>query len=703
MNQLIHKIHIRFTENKWAPLLLALLMLLVAGASFRLEIKTEITDLLEGDSPEVLFYKENLRIFPKSNNLVAVITKKDNSIWNPQEAKDLDQWIEEIKSSSSRIEGVVSPFSIRKVKFEADQRRLTFPRLLNMKTNSNLKEWHELLSSYWGPFLFGKDQRSILVDFELSPTTTSLEIENIISKESERFQVLWTGQGVFKELAERGLAKMNMLNILGLVILMLILFVFFSNVKACLFALICVALGILPVFGMMAIFGLPMDLLTSNLFLLLLVATIEDVFLILYFSSTQNLTLTQSLQKLLVPCLFTSLTTAVGFGSLIISEVPSVRRFAVLSGLGAINEWIIVFFVAPKLIKGFRDLRLKMPWRPFSLFHRFEAKWLIPVSIIPILLFPFVIGNLGFNASPFDIFGANHPVMLARKSIKASRKWENSVELVFKSDLSLDEETSILRNVQKLSNVGWIEQPVLLLDEPETKFIPPEIKDLIVSQFKFSGLARKYFSSDNQRGFLYLQETDLNSVAQTKKQIDEICGSKCRLTGELVAFGEYSRLLVKTLAQSFFFSLLLVFLILGFLNWKLKVGKVIQILLSVVWGPSLVILIFYFSQTSITLVNCVLLSTIVGLSGDNAIQFMFNKKEGSLSASVDEVGPATLYLALLLVSICVPFLLSPFGNVQTTGILLMLSVLAISCGDYFILKLLLEFKNLKNWQSQRKK
>ena len=67
----------------------------------------------------------------------------------------------------------------------------------------------------------------------------------------------------------------------------------------------------------------------------------------------KNKTLSSVVKELFVPCLFTSLTTAVGFLSLTVSRIPPVRELGIVVGAGVFFAFIVTFTLLPALIKQF--------------------------------------------------------------------------------------------------------------------------------------------------------------------------------------------------------------------------------------------------------------------------------------------------------------------------------------------------------------
>jgi len=60
--------------------------------------------------------------------------------------------------------------------------------------------------------------------------------------------------------------------------------------------------------------------------------------------------LSHVLQEVFIPCLLTTLTTAIGFISLYISDIPPIREFALMASAGMIFEFLFSFIFLPPLI-----------------------------------------------------------------------------------------------------------------------------------------------------------------------------------------------------------------------------------------------------------------------------------------------------------------------------------------------------------------
>ena len=115
-----------------------------------------------------------------------------------------------------------------------------------------------------------------------------------------------------------------------------------------------------------------------------------------------------------------------------------------------------------------------------------------------------------------------------------------------------------------------------------------------------------------------------------------------------------------------------------------------KILLSAFWGPAAVMVILALSGMQIYFVTCIFASILVGLAGDNAIQYIMNSEGENLSEKTQGLSSASILVTLLMMILPASFMLSYFNPMRTLGLLFALGTACSLFGDYWILKGLLE-------------
>ncbi len=113
------------------------------------------------------------------------------------------------------------------------------------------------------------------------------------------------------------------------------------SLRGVLLPLLCVAASGLGTFGVMAATGTRINLVTSMLPTLIMVISVSDVIhLLVQHQEARRAGLDGddavrwALRRAALPCTLTSLTTAVGFGSLVLADVPQVREFGIFAAVG---------------------------------------------------------------------------------------------------------------------------------------------------------------------------------------------------------------------------------------------------------------------------------------------------------------------------------------------------------------------------------
>ncbi|MCO5170564.1 MAG: MMPL family transporter [Planctomycetes bacterium] len=126
-------------------------------------------------------------------------------------------------------------------------------------------------------------------------------------------------------------------------------------------ALVLLVLGasVTITLGAMGHAGVRIDTMTSLVPVLLLVIGVADALHLLVEQRAQAALLgpgatgaasmQAALRHVLVPCLLTSVTTAVGFGSLVLSPIPPIRAFGVAAALAALTAFAVTVVLVPAL------------------------------------------------------------------------------------------------------------------------------------------------------------------------------------------------------------------------------------------------------------------------------------------------------------------------------------------------------------------
>ncbi|MFH2048969.1 MAG: MMPL family transporter, partial [bacterium] len=141
---------------------------------------------------------------------------------------------------------------------------------------------------------------------------------------------------------------------LSMLISAIFLWIIFRNLSSILFPLLTVFIALVWVLGLKGYVGSPITPVSTTLFALItIIGLANSVHLISQFRLEINTlqdkkaAIIASLTKAGAPCFFTSLTTAIGFGSLITSPIPGINNLGIFAAIGIMSSFILSIILIP--------------------------------------------------------------------------------------------------------------------------------------------------------------------------------------------------------------------------------------------------------------------------------------------------------------------------------------------------------------------
>jgi hypothetical protein len=147
---------------------------------------------------------------------------------------------------------------------------------------------------------------------------------------------------------------------IGIVIFLLVaLGVIFKKARWVILPILCCTLSVLSMIGLLGLFGWEVTVISSNFISLQLIITMAlAIHLIVRYRellvehpewSEQELVKETVISKF-VPCLFTTLTTVAGFGSLLICDILPVITFGWMMSVGLVVSLVVTFLLFPAIL-----------------------------------------------------------------------------------------------------------------------------------------------------------------------------------------------------------------------------------------------------------------------------------------------------------------------------------------------------------------
>ncbi len=222
----------------------------------------------------------------------------------------------------------------------------------------------------------------------------------------------------------------------GLLILLLMLF-FFRRIRVVLAPMILAVMTVIWTMGLLVLLGFTVHIMSSMIPIFLMpIAVLDSIHVLSEFheryqkSKSQRVAIISTMQELYGPMICTSLTTAVGFASLMSANIPPVRVFGAFVAFGVAVAWLLSVTFNPAYA-------VLMPKRTLSKFGRqddshsplasfmagvgrlaVKGRWPVIILTVAALITAAVgISMIEVNDNPTKWFKKSHPIRVAEREL----------------------------------------------------------------------------------------------------------------------------------------------------------------------------------------------------------------------------------------------------------------------------------------------
>ena len=276
--------------------------------------------------------------------------------------------------------------------------------------------------------------------------------------------------------------------------LIIILTVIFRELRWILLPLLsCFYAGLIMI-GLLGFVGWMVTVISSNFIALMLIITISmNIHLIVRYlhfeinnpKKEQTELVRLTIHKMVKPCLYTALTTIIGFGSLVVSEIKPVIDFGLMMSAGLIVTFLTSFLLFPCMLlilgkksseNSIKELRFTLPEHLARLTEFHGNKILFFAVVISILSFAGV-SMLRVENSFINFFSEKTEIYQGLKLIDEKLGGTTPVEILIKleddiEDLS-EEDLAEMTEQEIREERSFIEA---LRTQPELWFTPTKIQ-----------------------------------------------------------------------------------------------------------------------------------------------------------------------------------------------------------------------------------
>ncbi len=309
-----------------------------------LSFKTSIYDLIIDDLPETARYEEFKQLFG-SDEIIRVVIKCDDIYdqINFQKIRDLSD-------QAVKIKGVRRVISLPEVK-----------KAVDFTGNWDLNKFSTVMANVdlFKQNLFSEDRKTtvltLVLEIDADPDQVIVDVNKLMAEASDRLSLYQIGM----PLVSQALARLTEKDFFRLppitfVLIAIVLAVLYRRFFYILIPLVCVTLALIWNFGLMAITGIPLSILTMIVPVFLIAVGTAYCLHIVTEYRTQSVVAENkksaaaaTFGNITFPTILAVVTTVVGLGSLLVSRIAAIQEFAIFACMGIVSFLIILMTLLP--------------------------------------------------------------------------------------------------------------------------------------------------------------------------------------------------------------------------------------------------------------------------------------------------------------------------------------------------------------------
>ncbi len=536
-----------------------------------------------------------------------------------------------------------------------------------------------------------------------------------------------------------------------MLLIVLVLMIVLRSLKATLITLFLVLVSAIWSFAIMAAFGIPIYAPTTLIPILLIAIGVADgihMFSHLQLYRQQNTgkskehIITNMVTEMWKPVVMTSVTTAVGFLTLITSDVYPIKYFAVFSALGVLFAMALSLIVIPAGIQAAGLPRARLQPKEESFFNRGAAlygrlmvryrKIFSVWTVIFVAFFGYGMTKVWINSSFLERFPKSHQIVQTDAFVNEHFMGTTNINVIleakeadaFKNPQVLELAEKMTRETEaRFTEIGgslsindFIKRMNKVLNEDREEFNTiPDDQDLIAQYillYEMSGDPDNLWEvvdTDFQSGNYSLQVKTDNSKTlsaiidylRTYEGAFAQIGIKMNFAGSGYTSLVFNDLILIGQIKSLAYSLVIVLALLSFMFRSIKVGIIgtVPIVITTIISFGVLGWLNIPLETTTALIS----SIAVGIGIDYAVHFIDRYKINALLTGDKELtvrktmahsGRALLFNAVVVIAGFLVLLLSEFVPNQALGAIVSLNMFTSFVGTITIMFIILYMSDI---------
>ena len=520
---------------------------------------------------------------------------------------------------------------------------------------------------------------------------------------------------------------------LSLLLTAVIIFVLFRSLVAVAISLLTVIIAMVWTLGLKGAFNSPITPVSTTLFALITIIGIANaIHLIshyrLEFAKTGDArkSILKSYGLAGKACLFTSLTTAIGFGSLVVSSIPGIRNLGFFAAFGIMSTFLLSIIIVPSGIMQFGIRSATRPkssastrpmLRSIANFNRRHPRSILLAGLVIVVFMAFGIPRIRVEGSMLEYLKKSTRLRIATDFIDQNLVGVSSTELVLYGEADDFKNPEFLHKIEHLQETVLADPKVAkayaitdyikliyraLNNDEEAYYRIPDSREAVAQSLFLYEIAggeeiEDYVSLNYDIARISIITRQMNGderrqlIAGIQSYIDQnLSDLKVEITGLDDLINKVTDNIISTQIESFglaFFVILIIMLVV----FGLKAG-----LLSII--PNIFPIVFVFGFMGycgfdLNMATAIIASIAIGMVVDDTIHYFSHFKDQyaevgdcdlAMQRALENVGRALIFTSAALVLGFLIFLFSRTRILMDFGILSSIAILTALLGDLFI-------------------
>lgn len=723
-------------------LTIVIIISVVFGFLINIQTDNSLKVWFSSDNPDYLMYENYREVFEGGRYfIIALCSDNIFSLDILRYIKEKTAYLENLSQAKS----VHSLANANKIIGTVDGIEIS-PLLSRLEENNLVKiKKHAMEDELFKNYLISSDGKftAIVIAFEEMSSekvdkAVSLVEEIVEQGKPENLEIFFSGDmKMLTEFNRFTRENQRILPLLVLPVICLFIFILFRSWYKNFVIFLVIGMSLLCTLGFYSFLGYPFNVITGMLIPLIVILSIADgVHIIKYFDEikakgSKKETFINTLEHITLPCFITSITTACGLLSLVISPIDAVKHFGIGAAVGIMSAFFISIIIVPSCLilspvnqRG-KENKYWQSWlKGIAEFNEKRFKYILVAAMLVFVFFAWGITKITIETNQIEWFPHEDDFYKSTMMVNKNLSGIGDMALVIEGEENILKDPEILKKMDKLSGairqISGVKKVISLADyiktinkalkEDNSQYYKiPDSKSLIAQElflFTFSDEGREELKNivtpDYKQGKISIKIESISSRESIlladliqKMARDTFSTTKVNVffSGTLYLYNLMNEYLLKSQIKGFSLAFLLVCAILFIAFRSIKYGwlSIIANLFPIV---SIIGIMGWFGITLNT-GTVMVASVALGIAVDDTIHFIFRfRKElennkisipDTLRETTVSVGSAVTSTSIINIAGFLVLLISGFQPTREFGLLIALTLFFALIGDMLIL------------------